>query len=569
MPDRPRSGEGPDQRSGSVNPEDRPLEISPAALERLRAAAVPGEFLKIATRSVSGKVLVPYADAEVVRGPSSVEDAGAVEAMPGEPGRPETATPTTPPPGAIESELPSIEIPPTEEPPWTQEETPWPEELPSPETEVIECPEMLGKRPEIETFSLTDLTFDLSAVAHTTPGLLAWEEVPLQRVVNDTYPLRFDEEEDGVPWEEADGQGEEIGEEPPCVRCKLILVYGSTFDPDAKEPDYAIQAAHNAAAMYVEAQEAQPGERCVIAIHVSWKSSERFDAHRYFRNTPEDKYKWVAAGGTGVLEGWLGKEGRKIDCFDVLAIYHGTRQNTDVVLSRIARYCQAPIRNLYLWCCWGSEKIDPANLEVKKELQGVKDLDGTRKLSEKIEELKKPGKSKTELEKAMEALGKVEERLKKCDCYLCLYTAMPLDKAEAEKRLLKVLPDRTTKLEEAVSEWKTQTALNPGGEQQRAADAKLAKAKDEYEAANAAKGVLKSKKTDQYAMPLGIREPKAGAPPLVLLAPEAKMRVYCPLDLGNPMSKDEEITEIFGDKEIVGDVPIEPDDDLIVIGLGR
>ena len=42
---------------------------------------MPGEFFKVAKRFVSGKLMVPYGDAEVARVPSGVVDAGTAEAV--------------------------------------------------------------------------------------------------------------------------------------------------------------------------------------------------------------------------------------------------------------------------------------------------------------------------------------------------------------------------------------------------------------------------------------------------------------------------------------------------------
>lgn len=555
MPDKPRSSEPPKRAAAAVNPEAVPLRISPEALERLRSVSVSAEFLEAARKFIPANLTVPRTRTEV----------------PEEPGWQHAETPIEPQGVETEAEMPLVEVPP-EAPPWPQEDIHWREELPPPSVDERiawpEVPETREKQPAVDAFNFTDLTFDLTAVAHTTPGLLDWEEVPLERIVTDTYPVCFDEEEDGVFEEESGGEGEEIGEEPPCVYCKLILVWGAA--------DRAIAAAREAAARYFDAKAKDEKDKCVVVM----KAGTAKKAARYFgKKTKKGEDEWVPESFD--LESWLGTDpmDRKIDCFShVLAIYHGeTQQNTINVLNWLARHCQGPIRDLYLWSCWGSEKIDPNDEDVKKALRGVENLTGTRALGEKaeklekeIEELEKQSKpnnkkleeTKQELADVEEQLTKLEERLKKCDCELCLYTATPLDKATALARLPGEIDKRRQEFSDAATRAQELRDKNAHPSMQGPADAAEKAASDALKQAIRTRKDLESGEFDQYAMPLGIREPKAGAP-LVLLAPETKVRVYCPLNLDDPKFTEPETKRIFDD------VPIEPDNDLIVRGLLR
>lgn len=536
----------------------RPMEISSDALELLRSAAIPSEFLKVAREFAPGKeVLFPIA-------PEAYSKSAEIEAP------------------SIERPMPETPVEPGLEMPAKR----WPEELPGPQLEVpVEpvCKEVPWTTPEVplepseefpreevaETFYLTALTFDLSAVAHPTPGLLDWEGVPLKRVVTDTYPMYFDEDENGVFEEDPGGEGEEIGEEPPCVDCKLILVWGAA--------DKAIAAALNAAERYFDAK---PKEKCVIAIR---KAGTAKTPERYFGNeTKQGKDKWVA-GGTDKIRGWLSTDPnrRKIDCFThVLAIYHGAddmNSKTSVaVLKWLARHCKVPIHNLYLWSCWGSEKIDLADKDMKDALRKVDDPTGLKEeakdLEKKLGNLKKETKpNNKDLEETEKKLAAVEEQLTKlkkriddCECELCLYTATSLNKATAQDRLPGEIEKREQEFSEAAKkaqEWKDKMG---GSLKQKSLDAAEDEAEGALKEANEARTNLEKREIDQYPMPLGIRKPETDAP-LVLLAPETKMRVYCPLnlDLDNPEFKMPEINRIFED------VPIEQDNDLIVKGLLR
>jgi hypothetical protein len=359
-------------------------------------------------------------------------------------------------------------------------------------------------------FTLTALTVDLSGVAHSTPGLDAWEGTTLGRFVTNTYAVLLQDEGEEVFEEDRGGEGEEL-RETPCIYCKLILIFGPSQQYNASKDAYritdaAIEAAHQAAAVYFDAHK----EDCVRVLHAGWRTNNPSAgrAHRY----PSKKGGWEGTGRDSSIESWVNAgdaKGNPIDCFShVLVIYHGETQQTTVnVLNWLARYCQAPIRHLYLWSCWGSEKIDPTAANVKRALKRVAGL--------------------------QEARAQM-----RCDCQLCLYTSASLNVADAKRRL-----------DEAIERMQKDTTT-PKEQLQQAqkAQAKLAKSKQE-----------------QYAVPLGIKPIMPGDTNMVLLAPVRRMLVYCPLDLDTAAPTEKSIDDI----EFFPDVPVEQDKDLLVRSLLR
>ena len=529
---------------GAVNPKGQPLEISPEALEILRKAAMPSEFLKVAREFVPGEERLRPSEMERAPVPPEVEEVG--EPMPD----------VTPPP-AMETPI----EPRREQPPWP-EEAPWLEEPPRPGIDVstwLERPAEPRETPDSGEFTLTDLTFDLSGIAHPTRGLLEWEDVPLGRIVTDTYPVLFQEGGEEPPAEEAGREGEEVAE-VPCVTCKLILVYGKSEVYKVKEKKYvpsdsAVQAAHNAAALYFDTHQGD----CIRVLHGQWRTTADLTVHRYpgagreweeSRNNEGDIRKWINAPD---------REGRQIDCFThVLAIYHGeTQQTTLTVLKWLARYCQAPIRHLYLWSCWGSEKVDLTDSDVTdalKQVQGLKEV-RTKRLEKEQKELERraenlekqiktkgpkesPSKTQKETEQRMvkAQIERLKARLKlDCRCNLCLYTAPPLDVVDARRRLADEI-DRMKK------------------------DATASR--EQLKRATEALQKIGAGKKEQFAMPLGIEDPDKK---MVLLAPKTTMLVYCPFDLDKPAPQEKEIKDL----EFFPDVPVKEDTDLIVRGLLR
>jgi hypothetical protein len=158
--------DGPDDSQGGERtplPEDlkrRRFEIPAEALERLGGATVPVEFASIARDLLSEDLAAGLR--EEGAGPERIE----------------------------EQEAPRIA----------------PEALFPPEAEGIQWAGTAGfAEPEEQCFTLGDLKFDLRAVVHFTPGLLDWEDVALERVVTDTYPVLLVADDDG---EEGDGTKE-------------------------------------------------------------------------------------------------------------------------------------------------------------------------------------------------------------------------------------------------------------------------------------------------------------------------------------------------------------------------
>lgn len=154
----------------SENLDTQPMKISPEALELLRSARIPAEFLTVAGDTPREEMLPP----------SDREDL----------------------PTSVENEAPSLPAPATEIP--VEPETrPWPEESSEPEfespveawekrawtepEELLELPEETDAVESTDTLYMTDLTLDLSRVAHMTPGLEALVGAPLKWIVSSNF----------------------------------------------------------------------------------------------------------------------------------------------------------------------------------------------------------------------------------------------------------------------------------------------------------------------------------------------------------------------------------------------
>ena len=507
----------------------QPMKISSEAFELLRRASIPSEFLNTMRDFTPDAKSLPQTIPERLSTPAEIMK----------------------PVGEISYQSEWEEFVSPDEP--TEPELEMPDSVEAP-VEIIEGE---PKDSSAGMFMLTDLMLDMSGIAHMTAGLYEWEGITLGRIVTNTYPVLFQNEEEEFLEEEGDGEGEPTS--TACTDCKMILVFGPSqkFNGTANKfeiSDEAIQEAHEAAAVYYDAHKRE----CLRVIHAGWRTGN-YDSGLAYRYSGE-KGGWEKTSSTSKVEKWVNAKdsnGNPIDCFShVLVIYHGeSRQKTVDVLKWLAKYCQAPIRHLYLWSCWGSEKIDLKNSDVKNSVKKVQELRNKRaqniekekqklekrvnKLEKEVDRLMKGSKrnkpstikKKNDLERGKAQLKRLKERLR-CDCQLCLYTSAPLDVNEAKKRLDEKIEDANTP-------------------------------KDELKRAKRARAKLVKGKKDQYAVPLGIKPVKADNKKMVLLAPERKMLVYCPLDSDNPKSEEKSIDGI----EFFPDVPVEQEENLTIRSL--
>ena len=148
-----------ERQTGARTSGRRPMEISPEALELLRRATVPFEFKEVVREVVPDMGITP---------PSKMEE-----------------TPTFP--GiditSIEAPTPWVSVPLVERPAATV---------------PVSWPEMSTSGMGGNAFYLTDLTLDLSGVAHMTPGLLALSFSTLSRIVNNNLACCQEGEEELV-----------------------------------------------------------------------------------------------------------------------------------------------------------------------------------------------------------------------------------------------------------------------------------------------------------------------------------------------------------------------------------
>jgi hypothetical protein len=197
--------------------------ISAAALEILRSATIPAEFLKVVHGTTSRRNLLGRFDRESLTAPTEIEEPFNKWSMADMPIEPGVASPTDRWP----EELPEPELATPFEPVWEE----WAgSELKMPP----ESPEDVRTEGGAQTFYLTHLKLDLSGVSHVTRGLLQWEDAPLERIVTDTYPVLFDEEDgEPAPGEVLRGDGEELPAIAPTCHCqggRLAIVIGENDD---------------------------------------------------------------------------------------------------------------------------------------------------------------------------------------------------------------------------------------------------------------------------------------------------------------------------------------------------
>ncbi|WP_143074292.1 hypothetical protein [Nitrosomonas sp. Nm166] len=161
------------------------MKISPQALELLRSAAIPAEFLKAAREFAPSTEVLPPAAPEDFPGPAEMERPPVERPMP------EMPTEVWP------EEFPEPQLAVPIEPKWKDVSWMTPEVLPKPLTEV-------GRKEEAGAIYLTDLTLNLSGVKHMTPGLLQLTGLPIDQLM-----LRF--AGDGGNEDEDKGNGKAKG----------------------------------------------------------------------------------------------------------------------------------------------------------------------------------------------------------------------------------------------------------------------------------------------------------------------------------------------------------------------
>ncbi|MDH3442500.1 MAG: hypothetical protein OEN50_01125 [Deltaproteobacteria bacterium] len=197
--------------------------ISPETVELLRGAVIPAEFFKVTQEFFPRTDQLHPIDRESFVTSADIEAPVKERPMFEMPNVSGLAAPTEP--WQEELREPDLETP--DETQW--EDVPWkePEMLPEP-------PGDFRTEGGGETFYMTELKLDLSRISHMTQGLLEWEGVPLERIVADTYPVLFDEEDgDRAPGDDPRENGEELPDILPTCHCqggRLAIVIGDSDD---------------------------------------------------------------------------------------------------------------------------------------------------------------------------------------------------------------------------------------------------------------------------------------------------------------------------------------------------
>ncbi|MFQ5741937.1 MAG: hypothetical protein ACE5JX_23330, partial [Acidobacteriota bacterium] len=206
------------------------------------------------------------------------------------------------------------------------------------------------------------------------------ESRPLGGIVTNTYPgldgggERLLQQDNSSPGEKENGKAKPPTESS-CLSCRLILIYGTSLVPKAgggaKVSNQPIQAAHEAAASFYDSWK-KAGKGCLRVVHVHWKSGFGATEDGYAFLYRGKAKGWQKTNKLEKVKEWLDvdEQGRDLARYsEVLAIYHGeTRQKSIDVLKWLGTFCRVPICKLYLWSCWGADKIDPVNREIKGAL---------------------------------------------------------------------------------------------------------------------------------------------------------------------------------------------------------
>lgn len=388
-----------------------PITISPEALGLLRSAAIPPEFLKIAREFTPRTEGLPPTVPQDSPMSAEIEEPYIERPMPERLVEPELEMPTEP----WTEELPEPEFEVSVEPDW--EVAPWPEPEAPPEP-----PEEVRRAEGAATFYLTDLKLDLSGVAHMTPGLSVMATSSLYPIVINNLACCMTPQDGEGPGEEERGRGE--GEEVvDCVECRLICIIGSARNE-------TLGAALQAAVRYYDSGAVKD---CLQIVKL--ESKVNATASLYLGGG-----KWSKPFNANKLKTEMvkpaGKGKPQIECFThVLAFYHGESKAppgtsapvesfvTKDVLTWLVKRLGAPVRNLYLWSCYGSEKIDVTGMMKKP-------LDDFKSAMEKL---------KAEVAK---------KRPNKCKCDLCVFTA-PSVKINTSRQ---ALVDQRQQLEDLLRE---------------------------------------------------------------------------------------------------------------------
>lgn len=410
--DKPGDAPQPADRSGVSG--RRPGEISAAAREMLRQAAVPAGFKAAVLAASPGHPAAPGAAApRLAPRMTTLQRSAPVTRWRSDPEE-NTAWAGQEVDGSAWSEDGDF---PDSSPANGTSDEPWPWQGGETAGETIDTP---GK-PRL----LADLGLDLTWAPHATPILHTVARTPIAGLVSNSYLTFWGGGEVFMLGGEGDPKGEPVGQErqQACVTCRLIVLSGrakktrKTWEDGAAEvpSDAAMYAAHNAAKAYYEKH--RGSGICLRLVHLRSKGSE---SHEFY---DREKRKWVRKRSVADLQKHVtfDDSGRRIECFsEVLAIYHGEKPKSTVdVLSNLlkltrydsqekAKRFSVPIHKLYLWSCYGSENIKFKSKSVTSFIEQV----GERR-------------------KGQIAGKKVDP----CCPPLCLYTAPDLDLTEAAEKL--------------------------------------------------------------------------------------------------------------------------------------
>ncbi len=189
------------------------MKISPEALQRLRSTAIPRSFLNVVQEfaprtGVPGTIdptgLAAYATNEVPAAERPVSE------MPARPGPKGFSAPSW-------DEVLAAEPEGSVEPEW-EKSAQWEPER------TLQPPDEVQAELEVETFCMTSLKLDSSAVGHMTPGLGELIGTPLEWIVRNTFFWQGDAD-------------------VPCLACRLVILVGGMNAVDGHITDKDIKGA--------------------------------------------------------------------------------------------------------------------------------------------------------------------------------------------------------------------------------------------------------------------------------------------------------------------------------------
>lgn len=355
MPNAHDDSAAPERPSGAEGAERGALEISPEALELLRSAAIPTEFLKIARDfTPHTEVLSPI----VPQGSPTSAEIGEpyIEIpMPGTLAEPELEMPMEP----WTEELPEPEYEKPMEPVWKEVLWTKPEKPPRP-------PEDIRREGGAATFFLTDLKLDLKAAPHVTRGLHDLAHFPLAPLVCNQLAFCSG----GPRAEDGNRENGEIAQDEEqrdgCKVCRLVVLIGG-MNSDGVIRDAAIKGARDWAAR--RAVEWQGGTGCFQL----WKAPSA--EARFGRlivqdisggSTARDQLQYTPRGGqvtrsfSQLFPELTGGRGR-ID--ELVIFHHGSqvKREDQVILSLgniLVTILSIPVCRLVYWACDAAVELD-------------------------------------------------------------------------------------------------------------------------------------------------------------------------------------------------------------------